>query len=206
MRRILLLLACALLLVVASPGCSSSSKTTSGASSRSKVQQKKGSNSSANNKKVLQDDRVEKPSSSKSLKSACAKLGVSVSKVKNAELYTTSAEWIGVGYKYGGMSSAGVDCSGLTNIIVKKVYGKGLSRSSADIYANNVKKISKSSIQEGDLVFFRTDGKKSKTPNHVGVYLNDDKFIHSSTSKGVIVSSMTQQYYITNYIGAGRLK
>ena len=182
-------------------GCSSSHKAT-GSSYKS---QSKKSNTKQGNSYTLRDDRVEKPSY-KSLSSACAKLGVSQSKVSCVALYTVSAEWLGTKYKYGGMSSDGVDCSGLTNIIVKKVYGKGLSRSSADIYANNVTKISKSSIKEGDLVFFRTDGKKSKIPNHVGVYLNNDKFIHASTSKGVIVSDMTQQYYVTNYIGAGRLK
>lgn len=133
-------------------------------------------------------------------------MGVSQSKVNNKNLYIVSAQWIGTSYKYGGMSASGVDCSGLTNIIVKKVYGKSLSRSSAGIYSNDVNKIGKSKIKEGDLVFFRTDGKKSSTPNHVGIYLNDDKFIHASTSKGVIVSSMSQQYYVTNYIGAGRIK
>ncbi len=185
-------------------GCSSSHKTASASSSRSKSQ-----NTGSGKKKstyTLRDDRVEKPNSNKSLSSACSKLGVSQSKVSCAALYTVSASWLGTKYKYGGMSSDGVDCSGLTNIIIKKVYGKSLSRSSADIYENNVTKISKSKIKEGDLVFFRTDGKRSKTPNHVGIYLNDDKFIHASTSKGVIVSDMTQQYYVTNYIGAGRLK
>ncbi len=183
-------------------GCSSSKGTAKLPTS----QYGKSPKSSGSSTGKLKDDRVEKPSSNSSLAKACAKLGVPQSKVKNKDLYIVSAQWIGTSYKYGGMSSSGVDCSGLTNIIVKKVYGKGLSRSSAGIYSNDVNKISKSKIQEGDLVFFRTDGKKSSTPNHVGIYLNDDKFIHASTSKGVIVSSMSQQYYVTNYIGAGRLR
>lgn len=191
----LLLVACAFI-----TGCASARK--GGGAARPVV---KKTGIAAKGGSTLRDDRVEKPTSG-SLSKACAKLGVSPSKVKCEKLYLVSASWLGTSYKYGGMSAAGVDCSGLTNIIVKKVYGKSLNRSSADIYAANVTKISKSSIKEGDLVFFRTDGKRSKTPNHVGVYLNNDKFIHASTSKGVIVSSMSQQYYVTNYIGAGRLK
>ena len=144
--------------------------------------------------------------SDKELASACKKLGVSTSGVKNKQLYTVSAQWVGKPYRYGGNSTSGVDCSGLTNIIIKKVYGKSLQRSSADIYATNINKISKSNLREGDLVFFRTDGKRSKTPNHVGVYLKENKFIHSSTSKGVIVSSMQQKYYVDNFIAAGRIK
>lgn len=201
MKHLLSLLCLLLVAGLSLSGCASSRK---GGGAVRPVVKKTGN--AAKGGSSLRDDRVERPSSSGSLSKACAKLGVSPSKVKCEQLYLVSASWLGTSYKYGGMSSAGVDCSGLTNIIVKKVYGKSLNRSSADIYAANVTKISKSSIKEGDLVFFRTDGRRSKTPNHVGVYLNNDKFIHASTSKGVIVSSMTQQYYVTNYIGAGRLK
>lgn len=201
MKRWLLLLLSILILPLNS-GCSSSKGTSSlSTSSNRNIKRSNGSS-----KDGMSDSRIEKPSSNSSLAKACKKLGVSQSKVNNKNLYIVSAQWIGTSYKYGGMSASGVDCSGLTNIIVKKVYGKSLSRSSAGIYSNDVNKIGKSKIKEGDLVFFRTDGKKSSTPNHVGIYLNDDKFIHASTSKGVIVSSMSQQYYVTNYIGAGRIK
>ena len=178
--------------------------------SRNQATAKKSQHSQSSTKKQsyqkkqngIEDTRTEKPSGS--LSKACAKIGVSPNGVKNTALYIESASWIGTNYKYGGMSRSGVDCSGLTNLIYKKVYGKSLSRSSADILNDNCKVIKKSSLREGDLVFFRTDGKKSKTPNHVGIYLKEDKFIHSSSSKGVIISSMTQDYYIRNFIAAGR--
>ncbi len=161
-------------------------------------------NSGSKRQSTLKDDRVEKPTGS--LAKACKKLGVSNSNVKNAQLYIESASWIGTSYKYGGKSRSGVDCSGLTGLIYKNVYGKNLSRSSAGILQDNCSKIKKSSLKEGDLVFFRTDGKKSSTPNHVGIYLKEDKFIHASTSKGVIVSSMTQDYYVRTFITGGKVK
>lgn len=151
----------------------------------------------------LRDSRTEKPGGN--LAKACARLGVSPNGVKNKTLYIESASWIGTSYKYGGMSRSGVDCSGLTGLIYKAVYGKKLSRSSAGILQDNCKRINKSGMREGDLVFFRTDGKRSKTPNHVGIYLKEGKFIHSSSSKGVIVSSMAQDYYVRNFIAAGRV-
>ncbi len=136
----------------------------------------------------------------------CKKLGVSASSSDNVKLYSECASWVGVKYKYGGTSKSGADCSGMTYMIYKTVYGKTLTRQSAGMLNDNCTKIKKSQLREGDLVFFRTDGKRSSTPNHVGIYLKENKFIHSSTSKGVIVSDITQEYYITNWIAAGRVK
>lgn len=136
----------------------------------------------------------------------CKKLGVSAQSSDNTKLYSECASWLGTKYKYGGTSKSGVDCSGLTYMIYKSVYGKTLTRQSAGMLSDNCTKIKKSQLREGDLVFFRTDGKRSSTPNHVGIYLKENKFIHSSTSKGVIVSDLTQEYYVTNWIAAGRVK
>ncbi|MDR2341562.1 MAG: C40 family peptidase, partial [Campylobacteraceae bacterium] len=59
---------------------------------------------------------------------------------------------------------------------------------------------------EGNLVFFRTDNGDKKTPNHIGIYLKEDKFVHASTSKGVIVSSLDEPYYKKAWISGGRVK
>lgn len=150
----------------------------------------------------LKDDRAEKPGGS--LAKACSKLGVSAKGVKNQNLYIVSASWLGTRYKYGGMSRSGVDCSGFTSLIYKSVYKKNLTHNSAAMLTECKKRIKKGELREGDLVFFRTDGKRSKTPNHVGIYLKENKFVHASTSKGVVVSNMTDNYYVSNFIAAGR--
>jgi cell wall-associated NlpC family hydrolase len=114
-------------------------------------------------------------------------------------------QWLGVPYKYGGQSKNGVDCSGLVVEIYKNVYGIKLYRASYEIYEKNCSKINCEELEEGDLVFFNTL-KKNNRINHVGLYLKNDKFVHSSTSKGVIISDMTEPYYKKCFVGAGRVK
>ncbi len=144
--------------------------------------------------------------SSTQLSSISKKLGITVTKKDNYKLYSEAASWLGTPYKYGGTSRKGVDCSGFTYLMYKNVYDKTLSRQSAQILTNNCKRITQSDLREGDLVFFRTDGKKSKTPNHVGIYLKDKQFVHASSSKGVVISSLDNDYYKRNWIAGGRVK
>ena len=87
-----------------------------------------------------------------------------------------------------------------------RVCGDCVSRSSADMLKYNCKKVSRGKLQEGDLVFFKTGGGKKKTPNHVGIYLKNGKFIHTSTSRGVMVSSLSEPYYTRSWITGGRVK
>lgn len=140
-------------------------------------------------------------------KQLSAKLGVHVTESDYRYLYAESAEWLGVRHKIGGTSKHGVDCSGFVGVIYRKVYGKQLSRSSAGILKDNCRKIKKGKLKEGDLVFFRTTRKGGKkTPTHVGIYLKNGKFIHASTSKGVIVSSLSEPYYVRTWLTGGRVK
>lgn len=177
-------------------------KDNKGASAMGQVGSAKGSTANGKSGKTVKPTKA-----SAEVRSACEKLGVGTSGVVDGRLYVEAASWLGVGYKYGGNKrSTGVDCSGLTGLIYQAVYGKALQRSSADVLAVDCKRIGKGELREGDLVFFRTDGKKSSTPNHVGIYLKDKMFIHSSTSRGVIVSSLEQDYYERNWISGGRVK
>ena len=119
-------------------------------------------------------------------------------------MYDEVKSWIGTPYKYGGNNKRGVDCSGFVVQVYKKVYGVSLQRSSDLIYEKNCEKIKKNDLQEGDLVFFSTG--RSKKINHVGIYLKSDKFVHASSSRGVIVSDLDESYYVRTYVSSGRVK
>lgn len=124
----------------------------------------------------------------------------------NFSLYREAASWIGVPYREGGTTRKGVDCSYLVGAIYRQVYGIKLERNSSDIFEKNCRKISKHRLEEGDLVFFNTTGKLRIRINHVGIYLKDNKFVHASTSRGVMVSDLTEAYYLKSWVCGGRVK
>lgn len=128
-------------------------------------------------------------------------IGVSKSQITNIRLYSFIDDWYGTKYKYGGMSKSGVDCSGFCNVLYNYVYNKSMKRRSSDI-ANDINKVSKNKLKEGDLVFFNISKKKN---SHVGIYLMNNKFVHASTSKGVLISSLDNPYYKKTYNKGGHL-
>ena len=144
---------------------------------------------------------------SRTISQLSKQFGLRLTQADNIALYDACSHWLGVKHRNGGNTKKGVDCSGLTSIIYKQVYGKNLERSSANILRKNCTPINRNNLREGDLVFFRTIGSaNSKTPTHVGIYLKNGKFIHASTSKGVIVSSLSEPYYVRTWITGGRVK
>jgi len=130
-------------------------------------------------------------------------LDVNEKDLKNKALYHFIIDWYGTPYKFGGITEKGVDCSGFANILYKEIYNIQLPRTSKDI-ANNVKRKFTKNLEEGDLVFFSFG--KSGTVNHVGVYLHNNKFVHASTSKGVIISNLSEPYYGDYLIKCGSYK
>ncbi|MEY8708023.1 NlpC/P60 family protein [Bacteroides faecichinchillae] len=140
----------------------------------------------------------------KALAKASIRLGVDINLEDNHKLYMESADWIGVPYRGGGDSKRGTDCSGLTYQVYRKVYRTQLPRNTEDLKKKSYK-VSKRNLREGDLVFFtsRNSGKKVA---HVGIYLKNGKFIHASTSKGVIVSNLNEDYYTKHWISGGRIQ
>ena len=112
--------------------------------------------------------------------------------------------WLGTPYGYG-KSEKGIatDCSGLVVVVFEKIADKKLPRNSAQQaeYCDNLKE---KDAKAGDLVFFAT-GKDNKKVSHVGVLINNEKFVHASASKGVIISEMTTPYYQRTFIKYGRV-
>ena len=134
---------------------------------------------------------------------ASVRLGMDIDRQDNHALYVESANWLGVPYRNGGTTKRGVDCSGLTSSIYKKVYHKNLERNSEDQRKKDCRKVKKGKLREGDLVFFHNERKK-KRATHVGIYLKDRKFIHASTSQGVIVSTLEEEYWKKHWLSGGR--
>lgn len=136
---------------------------------------------------------------------AAVRLDMDIDEKDNHALYIEAARWMGVPYRYGGKTTRGVDCSGLTTQIYKKVYHKKLKANADDQRAKNCRKVTKGKLEEGDLVFFH-DGRSKRKATHVGVYLKNGKFIHASSSQGVIISQVNDPYYKKRWMQGGRVK
>ena len=134
---------------------------------------------------------------------ASVRLGIDIDMKDNHALYVESSNWMGVPYRNGGTTRQGVDCSGLTSAIYKKVYRKNLERSSDEQRKKDCRKVKKRKLKEGDLVFFH-NGRKKKHATHVGISLKEDKFIHASTSKGVSIGNLNEDYWEKHWLSGGR--
>lgn len=139
------------------------------------------------------------------LAKASLKLGMDIDYDDNHKLYVEASRWIGVPYRYGGNTKAGVDCSGFVYSVYKSVYRLKLKRTADEQYRINCSRLPKRYLQEGDLVFFKGT-KRSRKASHVGIYLKDGKFIHSSSKYGVIISDLSEDYYDRMWLSGGRVK
>ncbi len=111
---------------------------------------------------------------------------------------------LGINYKRGGNSpDTGLDCSGMVRYVYKQVTGRELPRSALEI-SQVGKNIQTTELQPGDLVFYNT---MRRTFSHVGIYLGDNKFIHSPSSGGQVrIESMELAYWKQRFNGARRME
>ncbi len=114
-------------------------------------------------------------------------------------MYKVIDPWMGTRYRLGGSSKDGIDCSALMQVLFSSLYGINLPRTAREQYGFS-HKISRTSLKEGDLVFFNTIGGVS----HVGMYLQNNKFIHAS-SGGVMISDLYDDYWLKRIVGVGRV-
>ncbi len=127
-------------------------------------------------------------------------LNTEVEQLQNEELLESVDDWYGTRYRLGGMTKKGVDCSAFVQAVFATAFGLTIPRTAREQY-RVAQKISRTELQEGDLLFFNTTGGVS----HVGIYLQNNKFIHASVSKGVTISDMFEPYYLKKFISAGRI-
>lgn len=110
-------------------------------------------------------------------------------------------EWYGTRYRMGGTTKKGIDCSAFVQTVYLSAFGFALPRTAREQYKKS-RIISATELKEGDLLFFNTRGGVS----HVGIYLQNNKFVHASVSNGVTISDMYDPYYLRHFIGAGRIE
>lgn len=111
---------------------------------------------------------------------------------------------IGTPYRAGGSSKkTGFDCSGFVSFLFREEAGIRLPRSAREMATLPVPKVARHNLQPGDLIFFASRGRV----NHTGIYIGDDNFIHSSSSRsgGVRVDKLSSNYWNTRYLSAKRV-
>jgi lipoprotein Spr len=165
----------------------------------------KGSASANNNYISFQTKNVAHYSSSLELYSFtqfkyAIKLDVPVETLQNINLYNTIEEWWGTPYRLGGTTQKGIDCSAFVQTLMLGVFALQLPRTAREQRQVSTE-IPMTEMREGDLVFFNTRGGIS----HVGVYLHNNKFVHASTSGGVMISDLNETYWNHKLVGAGRV-
>lgn len=127
-------------------------------------------------------------------------MDVAVEFLSNLTLYKYIDDWYGTRYRMGGTTKKGIDCSAFTGSLLLCVYALSVPRTAKEQYNASVH-INKEDLKEGDLVFFNTRGGVS----HVGLYLSNNHFVHSSSSNGVMISNLDDPYFARRFITGGRV-
>ncbi|MDO4174486.1 MAG: SH3 domain-containing protein [Eubacteriales bacterium] len=143
-----------------------------------------------------------KPSSSNTTNNSSTNNTPSYDSGSGSSIVSFAQSLLGRPYVYGASGPNSFDCSGFTQYVYAH-FGKSLPRSSSAQYAS-ASKISKSSLQPGDLVFF-SNSSSGGSVGHVAIYMGNGMIIHAANSKtGVCTTSLNSSYYSSHYIGAGR--
>ena len=120
---------------------------------------------------------------------------------RNASLNDFVKDWEGTPHRMGGNTKKGVDCSGFVIQAYLQVYHEPfISRRAEDIFGET-QPVKLGKLKEGDLVFFKINGRRI---DHVGIYLQNDNFAHTSSSRGVMVSNLNEAYWSKRFFMGGR--
>lgn len=120
------------------------------------------------------------------------------------EIIRTAMTYLGIPHCMGGLSRKCIDCSGLV-LKVFQEQGINLPHSAQDQSAFGKIVDEKSNLKKGDLVFFKGSYKTSRHITHSGIYIGENKFIHTSSGKGVTVTSLDDSYWKMKFVFGRRL-
>ncbi len=120
-------------------------------------------------------------------------------------LLARAEELIGTPYRSGGTTTRGFDCSGFVNYLFKQEAGISLPRSSRDLMRMAKQRVARADLAPGDIILFNRNGRGRVS--HTGIYLGDNRFIHSSShrSGGVRIDSLSNRYWNKSYLAAKRV-
>lgn len=126
-------------------------------------------------------------------------------KITDVKLYAFIDDWLHTPYLWAGTTKNGIDCSAFIQRLFSDVYKIRIPRTSVQqFFTQNVERFTvRPELAKGDLVFFRT--LPGTYVSHVGMYLDNNMFVNSSSSKGVSIASLNDPYWSSKYVGAGRL-
>lgn len=110
------------------------------------------------------------------------------------KLFSAFDKWAGTKYKLGGTGHSGIDCSALTREVFREVFGYELPRVSVD-QVKKGRKVERKDLKPGDILYFKPENRV----NHVAVYIGNSLFINASSSQGVVLSSLNNNYWNKYY-------
>jgi lipoprotein Spr len=120
------------------------------------------------------------------------------------KLIRTIGEWLGTRYRYGGTSKRGLDCSGFVEVVMSDVLGEHFGGTSRAMAGRFSPIHDTDSLQIGDLIFFSGTNWRSQRIGHVGIYVGNGVFAHSSTGRGVIYTPLSSGKYMKRFRWGGR--
>ncbi|MBD1575587.1 hydrolase [Vibrio sp. S11_S32] len=110
--------------------------------------------------------------------------------LQSKDLTALYNKWVGTPYRFGGQTRSGIDCSAFVQVTVMSLYQLNLPRTT-ELQSEQGVTIPEEQAAFGDLIFFKTGWNQ----RHVGFYLGDKKFLHASSSKGVMISRTDNPYW-----------